>query len=246
MPTTRVTWPRAWRVIASRYPPIRLFERAISDPAAWDALIALEQLTNPRLRDEAGDISLVPAAERVSGPGAGYVMASFTHLNRRGSRFSDGDYGVYYAARELDTAVAETMHHFERFARDARQGPRTEGMRVLTGAIDADLADVSLLPDGERAALLDPDSYAASQPWGRARREEGRAGILYDSVRLPGGQCVGLLRPRAVGLPVQERHLAFHWDGHAATRWFDYGDGRWRARPGADPEHALRLLPPPG
>ena len=90
MATRRVGWPRAWRIIASRHPPIDLFERLTPDPAIWEALIALEELTNPRVRDEVGDIALVAPEDRVSGPGASYVMASFTHRNPKGSRFSDG------------------------------------------------------------------------------------------------------------------------------------------------------------
>jgi hypothetical protein len=39
VPTCRVDWPQAWRIIASRYPPIRLFERLTDDPAIWDALL---------------------------------------------------------------------------------------------------------------------------------------------------------------------------------------------------------------
>ncbi len=54
-------------------------------------------LVNPRLRNEAGAIHLVPPEERVTGPGATWVMAPFTHFNPNGSRFSDGTYGVYYA-----------------------------------------------------------------------------------------------------------------------------------------------------
>src|SRR3954468_16463878 len=54
---SRVTFRRlacvhAWRIIASRYPPNRLFERLTPDPRVWDVLIALEELTNPRARDE--------------------------------------------------------------------------------------------------------------------------------------------------------------------------------------------------
>ena len=89
-------------------------------------MIALEQLTNPRVRDEVGEISLVPAAQRVTGPGASYVMASFTHINPKGSRFSDGSFGVYYAASALETAIAETVFHFEVFARDSNDPPRME------------------------------------------------------------------------------------------------------------------------
>jgi hypothetical protein len=100
---TRVRWREAWRIIASRYPPIALFERLSDNPAVWDVLTELEQATNPRLRDEAGEIALVPPERRVTGPNASWVMAPFTHVNRNGSRFSDGSYGVYYAARTLLT-----------------------------------------------------------------------------------------------------------------------------------------------
>jgi hypothetical protein len=84
-PTQAIDWPQAWRIIASRYPPVQLFERLTPDRAVWDALFALEQRTNPRVRDEVGEIALVPPDERVSGPGASDVMASFTHPGDRGS-----------------------------------------------------------------------------------------------------------------------------------------------------------------
>ena len=74
------------------------------NPAVWETLIELEQLTNPRVRNETGNINLVPPERRVSGNNASYVMAPFTHVNPRGSRFSDGTYGVYYAAERLETA----------------------------------------------------------------------------------------------------------------------------------------------
>src|SRR6185312_5570422 len=131
-------------------PTWRLCERLTPDPAVWDALIALEQLTNPRVRDEIGQISLVPIEERISGPGASYVMASFTHINRRGSRFSDGTFGVYYAAAELETAIAETVHHFEAFARDSGDPARMEDMRVLVGMVGEDFEDVAALTKPRR------------------------------------------------------------------------------------------------
>ena len=159
-------------MIASRYPPINLFERLTADAAVWDALIALEQLTNPRVRDEVGDIALVPPDERVSGPGASYVMAAFTHLNPKGSRFSDGSFGVYYAAAALETAIAETVFHFEAFARDSADPPRSEDFRVLVGAVAAEFEDAAALPAAQRRGILDPDSYAASQAY--RERDFGR------------------------------------------------------------------------
>jgi hypothetical protein len=229
VPTRRIDWPRAWRIIASRYPPIQLFERLTPDPTVWEALIALEQLTNPRVRDEVGEIALVPPSERVSGPGASYVMASFTHLNRRGSRFSDGTFGVYYAAAELETSIAETIFHFEAFARDSGDPPRMEDMRVLVGTVAEMFVDVFVLPQPERDRMLDPDSYAASQPYARELRDSGAMGVVYPSVRWPDGACVGAFRPRTVGLPRQERHLKYRWNGERVDRYFDYQHDTWIA-----------------
>ena len=107
-----VDWAQAWRIIASRFPPIHLFERVSPNPAVWEALIELEELTNPRVRDQVGQISLVPPERRISGVNASWVMASFTHVNPKGSRFSDGTYGVYYAADSLQTAIARSQIAF--------------------------------------------------------------------------------------------------------------------------------------
>ena len=223
----RADWRHAWRIISSRYPPIQLFERLTDDPAVWDAMMELEQRTNPRIRDEIGQIALVPPEDRVSGPGASYVMASFTHLNPQGSRFSDGSYGVYYAANNLETAIAETVFHFERFATDSADPARTEDMRVLVGAIQNDFEDVGALPAADRASILDPNSYVAAQRYGRGLRDNGSQGVVYPSVRLPTGECIGALKPRAVGLPHQERHLKYHWDGTRVSKYFDYKRDDW-------------------
>ena len=226
-PTRRIDWPQAWRIIALRYPPVQLFERLTPDPAVWDALFALEQLTNPRVRDEVGEIALVPPDERVSGPGASYVMASFTHLNPRGSRFSDGSFGVYYAAPELETAIAETIFHFEEFARDSGDPMRTEEMRVLVGGAAAEFEDVAALAEPRRSQILDPSSYATSRAYARDLRDAGANGVVYPSVRRAGGECIGAFRPRAVGLPRQERHLKYRWNGDRVDRYFDYLRDTW-------------------
>jgi hypothetical protein len=227
MPTCRVDWPQAWRVIASRYPPINLFERLTADTAVWDALIALEQLTNPRVRDEVGAIALVPPDERISGPGASYVMAAFTHLNPKGSRFSPGTFGVYYAAAELETAIAETVFHFESLARDSADPPRNEDFRVLVGTVAEMFENVASLPPAQQAAILDPNSYAVSQPYANELRAAGANGVAYPSVRRSSGRCIGAFRPRAVGIPHQDRHLKYRWNGERVDRYFDFARDEW-------------------
>ncbi|MFV0277132.1 MAG: RES family NAD+ phosphorylase, partial [Parahaliea sp.] len=99
---------KTYRLIPTRFPSIQLFEDLL-DPAELEAAYALESLTNDRLQDEAGNITLVPEDERVVGPGTSAIMAAFTHIGYP-SRFSDGSFGVYYAGLELDTALAESRY----------------------------------------------------------------------------------------------------------------------------------------
>ena len=220
-------WRHATRIVAARYPPIDLFERVSPDPAVWEALIAAEQLVNPRVRDAVGEIRLVPPGERVSGPGASWVMAAFTHRNPLGSRFSDGAYGVYYAARTLRTAVRETAYHVGRFAADSRDPPRYADMQVLVGRVDQRFVDVATLPAAARARILAPDDYAAGRAFGAVVRAGGGNGVVYASVRDPGGECLGAFRPDAVGIPVPAGSLRYHWDGERVARYFDYQRAAW-------------------
>jgi hypothetical protein len=152
-------------------------------------------------------------------------MAPFTHVNPRGSRFSNGKFGVYYAARDLLTAIRETAYHFEKFARDSNDPVRREDMRVLLGRIANTFDDLDSISHNQE--LLSPNSYAASQPFGAERREAGSNGISYPSVRHPGGRCIAAFWPNVVGIPMQERHLQYYWDGKSVTRYFDFSREEW-------------------
>ena len=211
IPVVRLRWTPCWRIIPSRFPPIQLFER-VTDPADLEAILELESLTNSRLRDEVGDIRLVPPEDRVAGPGASIVMAAFTHLNPEGSRFSDGTYGVFYAARDFDTAIAESKHHRERFMRATAQ-PRMElDMRVYVVNLDGDVHDLRGRKSDYPLVYRD-DDYAGGQHLAQTLRKDGSNGIAYDSLRRDGGHCVAVFRPPLLCNGRQERHLCYLWDG---------------------------------
>jgi hypothetical protein len=153
-----------YRIVASRMPTIHLFDR-VADPSDWDALYELESLTNPRIRNEVGELNLVPKADRVGGPNASIVMAPFTHVSPQGTRFTDGHFGAYYAAESIDTSIAETRYHRENFLRATSQPPIELEMRCYLADVACDLHDLR----GRRAELpeiYDPVSYNASQRLG--------------------------------------------------------------------------------
>jgi hypothetical protein len=214
-----VAWSPCYRLIPSRFPTVGLFDR-IADPADLEVVLQIEMLTNPRVREEVGQLQLVPPEERIAGPNTLPIMAAFTHLNPEGSRFSDGQYGVYYAADTVDTALAEVSHHRALFLARTNEPEIDIDLRLIAADLEASLHDLRPLRK-RMPALYDPQRYTASQPLGRRLRDAGSWGVLYHSVRHAGGLCVGVFRPKALRNARQSRHVALHWDGRHITHWYE-------------------------
>ncbi|MEM9582346.1 MAG: RES family NAD+ phosphorylase [Pseudomonadota bacterium] len=224
LPVRTIRWSQAHRVIRSVFPPIDLFED-IADPEDWPLLISAEQKTNPRLMETIGNLDLVPPDRRVSGPGASFLMAPFTHTSTdRPSRFSDGARGVLYIASDFETAVSETIYHHARFMKMTNQQPGwTSQFRELVLEFEAELHDIRLMGD-KAVKWLDPHDYSESQALAETLRRAGSEGIAYPSVR-GSGDCVGLFYPDLCGPPRQGRHLDYHWDGARVDLVRDAGSG---------------------
>ncbi len=210
MPTTvqlcLPDWPHLHRLVPSHFPPVNLFE-SVADPDELDIVYAIESLTNDRIKDEVGDLRRVPEQDRISGPGSTPVMAAFTHIGVP-SRFTDGSYGVYYGARDLKTAIAETIYHRECFLSATQESDTELTMRQYINRVALPLHDIR-----ENAAVHALDSYAAAQALGKALREKNSHGLLYRSVRDVGGECVAAFRPKTVTVPVQGGHFRYVWSG---------------------------------
>lgn len=205
-----------FRIIPSAFPTINFFEGLV-DPSEMEVLWEIESLTNERLRQEVGDIFLVPPEDRVSGQGASVVMAAFTHIGKP-SRFSDGSFGVYYASFSVETAIRETVYHRERFLNATQEPPCEITMRLYRGKILKSLHDV-------RGSMFrkfhHPQDYAPSQIYGRKLRDLKSWGLLYNSVRHKGGTCLAIFRPPAISLPEILTHLRYVWNGKKIAEVFD-------------------------
>jgi hypothetical protein len=226
VPTARVHWRGAVRIIRSIHPPIDLFED-IADPADWPLLISAEQKTNPRVMENLGNLDLVPPERRVGGQGASYLMAPFTHVSPdRPTRFNRGDFGVLYVARRFDTALLETRHHHALFL--GRTGERpgwVSQFREIVLEVRATLNDLRAVA-AEAQDELAPDSYEASQRLSAHFKELGSDGLVYPSIRDPGGECVALFFPDCARGATQGRHLDYHWNGKTIDFYRDASSGQ--------------------
>lgn len=203
LPLSEVAAP-VYRVISTRYPQVHLFER-VASPEEWEVLYAVEALTNDRLRDQVGEIRLVPPEDRVYGDGASWIMAAFTHapVDGRGGRFNR-DFGVFYCSNDENVSVAESSYNRARFLRESRLfEPIQQEMRVLR----ADLGPVELHDVRHLVGhpIYDQDDYGEAQALGSALRKAKSYGIHYSSVRTD-GECFGVMRPTALS---EARHLRY-------------------------------------
>lgn len=93
-------------------------------------------------------------------------------------------------------------------------------MRVYSVDLKAELHDIRGMRESH-PAFYHPTSYAMSQELAARLRAEGSDGIVYQSVRDEGGECVGVFRPRLLTNCRQERHLCYVWDGRTISMIYE-------------------------
>ncbi|CAB4931836.1 unannotated protein [freshwater metagenome] len=126
------------------------------------------------------------------------INGAFSYPGNRGARFSLPLWGAWYAGRNLATAQAEVTFHrsvllTETAAIDDEM-TFVDFVADIHGALFAELRDGS----SSSQACLDPTSYAHGQLLAETLLADTRAGVVYPSVRHPGGECVACLRPSLV------------------------------------------------
>ncbi len=149
-------------------------------------------------------------------------MAPFAYPSPDGTRFgppalAGASFGVYYAARDEATAIAEVKHHRLAFLAATRAPAQDLDFEVLKAPVKGPhFYDLRGRQRDFRRAYS-PTDYSASQLLGAELRRRDADGIAYDSVRRQGGECVAVFRPRCVGPCRPVKNLIFRWDGEAIT-----------------------------
>ncbi len=216
-PVARIRWTRTNRLIPSRYPSAGILDR-IAAPDDLDAIVELEAWTNDRVSAELGLLHMIPREEWVTGaPMASVVMAAFCHPRPGGGRFSHPGRGAWYAARDVETALAESIYHRTRELGEVASYETRMEMRLYHADFDAAFHDLRGRAK-QFPGVYDRDSYVASQRVGTALLGEGANGVLFDSVRHPGGECLACFRPSLIQKVRVGGHYEYVWEGQPQPR----------------------------
>ena len=185
-------------------------------------LAEIEGATSGRLTAQQQGTEGLAARELLAGlPHAHFINAAFAYFRPRDlNRFNGPTRGAWYAALHVETGKAEVGFHLTR---------ELERVRDFTAVVDyaemfASFAGefVDLRGARPRPDCLHPDpavGYPAGNVLAEQVRSSGHNGIVYPSVRHPGGTCVVALWPAAVQSVAQGRVLRATWSGTPTPQW---------------------------
>ncbi|WP_413505624.1 RES family NAD+ phosphorylase [Photobacterium phosphoreum] len=200
------------RLINTEYPTINLFDD-VASPEEFEMLYAIQAITNPRLRDEVGNISLIETSEIPfhCERGRSYAVAPFTHINPNGGRFNDGYFGALYIALSEETAALEVKYHQEKYWSNI-EGLEYDRFVFSNLIVSYDLESCHEVTHKD-SEILNANSYVASQQLARELKKDNYQAVKYPSVRSETGICWALFTPKPVYDVVQSNLLEMIWDG---------------------------------
>ncbi len=172
------------------------------DEEELEALVRLAAATNSRLQaQEEHHPAGLSRTDMVFGvPYSKIINGAFAYPGE-GARFHGPDgRGAWYCAVDIDTSLEEVAYHrIRHLAETGLDAEEDIPYRLFRADIHGQ--DFFWLDDTSPATLecLDPDSYSAGQKLGLRIVSSSGGGVVYPSVRHPGGTCVAVLVAPLVG-----------------------------------------------
>jgi RES domain-containing protein len=201
------------RLIPARYSESgTVLEEVAGDEAMLADVARLDAATNERIQGELYGLSGISNFELVYGiSNAHIIRAAFLHPGPSGSRFNDTTRGAWYAAKRVETSIAEVAYHkAKRLSEIVVPGlphgrPNEEVSSYDDWQADFHSPFHALDPVEEYVDCLQPEPvpqcYIPPQLLARQLLAQKSNGILYPSVRHKGGICLACFRPALVYQP---------------------------------------------
>lgn len=214
LPVIREGFPRTVRLVTTA----RLRESVLLDLVEQDDLAALAEIegaTSNRLIAQTRGAGNILPFELVHGiPHANFINASFAYAKPRElSRFNGMDRGAWYASLEIKTSISEVGYHMTEELSRVNDFNAIVEYSEMYASFAGEFLDLRQSPDH---IALHPDKqigYPEGNAIAEAVRRRGYNGIVYPSVRRPGGTCLVALFPHAVQSVAQGDIYRFTWAG---------------------------------
>lgn len=197
----------------------RLRDAALSGishtPLELDEMAEIEQATSNRQVAEERGISGLDANELVYDVAhARFINASFAYAKpREPSRFNGTDRGAWYAALAVETCIAEVTFHMTRFLAYTGSYNTSVEYAEMFCSTAGEFLDLCGAPQHPALGKEAATAYPIGNALASNSRADGLTGIIYPSVRHPGGTCIAILRPSAVLSVRQGAVYQMRWDG---------------------------------
>ena len=196
-PTSPIDQRDTHRLIPAQYADggVSVLARLTDDPKTLEGIFELDNATNDRLLAESRLAPGIDERELVFGiPSYRIINAAFCHPRPSGSRFNSSDRAAWYASFELQTSHVEVAYHRRLWLEETNWNEPDES-EYLDYLADFRAEFHDLRNSAAYADYLSPTSYDASQALAAQLLALGSSGVVYPSVRRPGGTCIGCFRP---------------------------------------------------
>jgi hypothetical protein len=204
MAVVPIVFTPAVRVIP-RFPPISEIEQFEEDLQA--AVLAELDRVSPGI---VGDLRLLPPSPLPLGSGASYIITSYTF--GRPGRFNDHTFSAFYVGDTLATALCENGYHLLRSLRESHAPPQVLPPRLV---LHVDVRALRIV-DARSASypeIYNPNNYTESNTFGLLVHEHGHEGIVFHSVRHPGGVCVAVYTPTVLSNCRADGEVVYRYTG---------------------------------
>ncbi len=217
LPVRRFADPATIRLISTAYIEEPALAPLADDDNDLSVLESVEALTSARrqlqlpLPDGLQPGELLTEAH---GYGWSYVNAAFCYTRPDGNRFNGPERGAWYAAygdNAAETAKSEVGWHLRRELEAVGVFENLTAYRELLAAFATRFHDLSDFAGAPELGSDPGAAYHHGQALASGVLRSGGNGILYPSVRRPGGKCLAAFRPHLVQDVRQGDTWVFEW-----------------------------------
>lgn len=204
----------SYRLIPSRFPPVAVYEALVA-PEHMEALVRVEDLTNPRLRSLQRIARNMNEDPETSARLQNWNLAPFAYGNPEGSTFFGEETSCLELSGECQTALAVSVTRRETFLSRTDEPPTGLDMRMLKTPVSGRFWD--LRAKGVQSSRAKCMELGASLP-------KDADGILFRPAERPSGTALVVVNGGALGKAVQTVHYRYIWNGRKISQVYSFDE----------------------